>query len=37
MKLSFFQEKKHWMHKLKKEPKIKEPRINLTFRQFKNS
>ncbi len=27
---------KHWMHQLKKEPKIKEPRINLTFRQFKN-
>ena len=26
---------KHWMHQLKKEPKIKEPRINLTFRQFK--
>ncbi len=26
---------KHWMHQLKKEPKIKEPRINLTFRQLK--
>lgn len=28
---------KHWMHQLKKEPKIKEPRVNLTFRQFKAS
>jgi alkylated DNA repair dioxygenase AlkB len=28
---------KHWMHQLKKEPKIKEPRVNLTFRQFKSS
>lgn len=27
---------KHWLHQLKKEPKIKEPRINLTFRQFIN-
>jgi alkylated DNA repair dioxygenase AlkB len=27
---------KYWMHQLKKEPKIKEPRINLTFRQFIN-
>lgn len=26
---------KHWMHQLKKEPKIMEPRVNLTFRQFK--
>ena len=26
---------KHWMHQLKKEPKTKEPRVNLTFRQFK--
>jgi alkylated DNA repair dioxygenase AlkB len=26
---------KHWMHQLKKETKIKDPRINLTFRQFK--
>ena len=26
---------KHWMHQLKKEPKIKDLRINLTFRQFK--
>jgi alkylated DNA repair dioxygenase AlkB len=25
---------KHWMHQLKKETKIKEPRVNLTFRQF---
>jgi alkylated DNA repair dioxygenase AlkB len=25
---------KHWLHQLKKEPRIKEPRINLTFRQF---
>jgi alkylated DNA repair dioxygenase AlkB len=25
----------HWLHQLKKEPKIIEPRINLTFRQFK--
>jgi len=25
----------HWLHQLKKEAKIKEPRINLTFRQFK--
>ena len=24
----------HWVHQLKKEPKIKEARINLTFRQF---
>jgi alkylated DNA repair dioxygenase AlkB len=27
---------KHWMHQLKKEPKIFEPRVNLTFRQFRN-
>ena len=26
---------KHWMHQLKKEVKIKEPRINMTFRQLK--
>ncbi len=26
----------HWLHQLKKEMKVKEPRINLTFRQFKN-
>jgi alkylated DNA repair dioxygenase AlkB len=25
----------HWLHQLKKEMKVKEPRINLTFRQFK--
>ena len=25
---------KHWMHQLKKETKIKKPRINLTFRKF---
>ena len=25
----------YWLHQLKKEIKIKEPRINLTFRQFK--
>lgn len=24
----------NWVHQLKKEPKIKEARINLTFRQF---
>lgn len=24
----------HWVHQLKKEPEIKEARINLTFRQF---
>ena len=29
------QSQQHWMHQLKKEPKILEPRINLTFRQFK--
>ena len=28
------QSQQHWMHQLKKEPKILEPRINLTFRQF---
>ena len=28
---------KHWMHQLKKETKIKESRVNLTFRQFKAS
>jgi alkylated DNA repair dioxygenase AlkB len=26
----------YWLHQLKKEIKVKEPRINLTFRQFKN-
>lgn len=26
---------KYWLHQLKKEAKIKDPRINLTFRQFK--
>ena len=25
----------YWLHQLKKEQKIKESRINLTFRQFK--
>jgi alkylated DNA repair dioxygenase AlkB len=25
----------HWLHQLKKEMKVKEPRINLTFRHFK--
>jgi alkylated DNA repair dioxygenase AlkB len=25
----------YWLHQLKKEIKVKEPRINLTFRQFK--
>lgn len=25
----------YWLHQLKKEAKIKDPRINLTFRQFK--
>ncbi|MFN5444678.1 MAG: alpha-ketoglutarate-dependent dioxygenase AlkB family protein [Crocinitomicaceae bacterium] len=25
----------HWLHQLKKEIKVKDPRINLTFRQFK--
>ena len=25
----------YWLHQLKKETKVKEPRINLTFRQFK--
>jgi alkylated DNA repair dioxygenase AlkB len=25
----------HWLHQLKKDIKVKEPRINLTFRQFK--
>jgi alkylated DNA repair dioxygenase AlkB len=29
------QSQEHWMHQLKKEPKMVEPRINLTFRQFK--
>jgi alkylated DNA repair dioxygenase AlkB len=28
---------KHWMHQLKKETKVLEPRVNLTFRQFKVS
>ncbi len=27
----------YWFHQLKKEPKIKDLRINLTFRQFKAS